>query len=618
MPADFDISPIVPPVERRPDTSGTPSVSKPQEFAPPLGPQTSPSMPPPPNSNQLLKWLILVAAGLFVVSIASFWWGGNSFSASSVILSLEGPDRATSGDEVTYTVHYRNNTKVALHDLRFRLFYPLNAIVVQNGIPGTPDSEGFDVAQLNPGEEATKEFKLFMVGDKGEIKTARLHLIFNAGTLKSSFEKDVTVATTITTLPVTLTLVAPPTALSGQSVQYILDVRNDTQADLSDLKVVFSYPDGFTARTMQPTADTGTTEWKIASLKAGQGTRITVEGPLTGNPQEVKAVQVSLQHQLNDRYVDYVRTDTSTMISSPLLSVSIAPTGGRDYVSFPGDTLQYVIRYANGSRYTLLGMSLQVKLEGDMYDTARLQVQDGSFNEATNTITFDSSGVPALAQLAPSASGIVRFSIPLKAGFTGAAGSKSFFVKAIAQLSTPNVPTGLDISQVSATDSIITKIGTQPTLSESVLYDGGAGIGPLPLVVGQETTVTIRWQLVNPGNDLKDVKVVATLPPGVNWKNVAAVVNGGSAPTYDRNANKVTWSIGTLPFGTGTGNAKYEATFQVSVTPSSNQVGNSVGLTSETTLTGMDTFVGQVTQVKLRDYSTDDIEGHTGQGRVGQ
>ncbi len=565
----------------------------------------------------MLKWLILVAAGLIVVTVGALWWGGSSFSDKDVILTLEAPDHATSGDEITYKISYRNNTRLSLSAMSFRLFYPEGSLVLKDGQPTTPESEGFVVDKLDPGQSGTKELKVFMVGDKGTIRSARLNLIFNAGTLKSSFQKEATAATTITTLPVTLTLVAPPTTVTGQPIQYLLDIRNDSGQDLTDLKLVLSYPDGFVVQKMNPNPSSGNTIWNIDTLGTSGGKRITVDGVLQGSERETKTATAVLQRNLNGQYVDYVRTEAFTMISSPLLSVTISPEGGRDFVTFPGDTLRYTITYTNNSRFTLLGLLLGVKLEGDMYDLARLQTQQGFFDDATRTLVYDSAGVPDLGALVPGRTGRLTFSVPLKAGLSGSSrgGASSFFVKATAKLSTSNVPSGIDGNEVFALDSVITKIGSQPTLAQAVLYDNGAGSGPMPPVVGSETIFTMRWQLTNPGNDVRTAKVTATLPPGVSFKDASTATNG-TPPVYDQTRNTVTWTVGTLAFGTGNGTPRYEATFKISIKPSSSQQNTSVKLISGSTLSGTDGFTGQTVQSKPRDVTTNDVEGHLNEGTV--
>lgn len=610
MPADFEISPLITP----PPQSTVPPAQAPVSAPQPFNQSQQPSMPR--KNNQLLKWLILVAAGLIVLTVGALWWGGSSFSDKDVVLLLEAPSSVTSGDEIVYRITYTNNTKLVLSEMSFRLFYPAGSIVMKDGSPTTPESEGFVIDSLEPGQTQTKELKIFMVGDKGAIRTAKLNLIFKAGSLRSSFQKEVTAATTISSLPVTVTLVAPPTTVSGQPVQYIVDVRNDSAESLSDLKLTLTYPEGLAVQSTRPDPSSGAS-WDIASLDAGEGKRFTITGTLSGNERETKTVSGVLQRNLNGQYVDFVRTEAFTVISSPLLSVTVMPSGGRDYVAFPGETLRYSVTYTNNSRYTLLGMLLGIKLEGEMFDTSRLQSQQGFYNDATKTLVFDPAGVPDFSSFPPSRTGKLDFTVPLKPGISGTAigGAQSFYVKATARLSTANVPTGIDSDEVFALDSVITKIGAQPSLAQAVLYDAPFGAGPLPPTVGSETTFTVRWQLTNPGNDIKNATVTASLPPGVTFKGNAATVNG-TAPVFDSISKKITWKVGSIPFATGNGAPRFEATFQVAITPASNQLNTSPKLIIGALLTGTDGFTGQAVEATARDVTTGNIENHENEGKV--
>src|SRR3990167_9807487 len=98
----------------------------------------------------------------------------------------------------------------------------------------------------------------------------------------------------------------------------------------------------------------------------------------------------------------------TTVIGSPLLSLSIIPDEGRDYTSFAGDTLRYTVSFGNTSKATITGLSLSVKLEGDAYDTAKINLSAGSLNDSTKTISFTASDIPSLVALSPRQTGTVR------------------------------------------------------------------------------------------------------------------------------------------------------------------------------------------------------------------
>ena len=43
--------------------------------------------------------------------------------------------------------------------------------------------------------------------------------------------------------------------------------------------------------------------------------------------------------------------------------------------------------------------------------------------------------------------------------------------------------------------------------------------GPMPPVVGSETTIALHWLITNISNDISGVRVAAHLPTGVIWKD---------------------------------------------------------------------------------------------------
>lgn len=571
------------------------------------------------GSKKVLIWLAIVALGLLIVSLAFLFFGQPSFTEKDVVFTLEGPDQALSGDEATYTLKYQNNTGLELKNLRFRFFYPSDSVVIKDGAVSSDTSEGFEMEELGPGESGERQFKAFLIGDKGNIKEARATLIFNAGNLSSSFEKSTSLSTPIVNLPIALTLLAPPSAISGQEVNYILEYRNQTAADISDLLFEFRYPEGFNFQRATPAPSSGNNTFTVAALKQGAGSRITATGTLTGNERESKQVMVILKRKINGQYVDYVRADSSTVISSPLLGLEMLVNNASDYNAVIGDLLEYTIRYRNNSNQGLIGLTLAVKLEGEMYDLGTLEPNGGFFDGGSSVITWNASGVPDFANLTPGKQGTIKFRIRIKPGFpAGGLGSRSFFVKATAALSTPNVPSGLGADEVSTTTSLTTKISTQPKLDQVLYYSDPAfgSSGPMPPEVGKETAFTVHWQLTNPGNDMNSVKVTATLGSGVVWKNVVSAGTNQPQPTFNANRSEVSWNLGVLPQGVGVQTPKYEASFQIAVTPGVNQKGDSVELLKETLFSGIDSFTKQNLVIRVRQATSNQTVDRPGEGNV--
>ncbi len=163
---------------------------------------------------------------------------------------------------------------------------------------------------------------------------------------------------------------------------------------------------------------------------------------------------------------------------------------------------------------------------------------------------------------------------------------------------------------MNATDSVTTRIGVEPSIAQVLTWEG---TGPVPPVVGRETRFTTAWNITNPGNELRNARLVATLAPGVSWQSATQGL-GSTLPTYNASTRQVVWDIGAVPFGAGAGAPKVSGGFTVSVTPASNQVGDTLPIITSAVFTGKDPFTGKQVEVNLRDLTTSSLG--SGDGRV--
>jgi hypothetical protein len=572
--------------------------------------------------SKIFKFLLLILFLLLIVSIGSFFVDSrNSFSDKGVKIEIEGPDEASVGDEVIYKVKYENNTKVALHDLNFLFFYPDESVIVKDNEISKDLTERFSVDRLSPGESDETDFKAFLIGDRGDMRTAKVSLSFRAGTIKSSFEKSAELTTSIIDVPLVLTLVAPPNIVSGQSLTYILDYRNESGNDVSDLRFEFTYPEGFTPQSFSPQPIRKSDNmWEVSFLKDGGGSRISITGVLNGNEGDSKTVSVRLKRKIEGEYLDYERASSTTTISNPLLGTDILVNNAADFPAYLGNTLNYVIKYNNHSDFKLNGLNLTAKLEGDMFDLSSLNTKGGFFDSSTKTILWNSGTVSNFANLKSGQRGQVEFTINLKDQFpSGLPGSsRDRLVKVSTKLSTPNVPSELSVSEIAVSDSNVTKISSKPVFGQIVYFNdpilGQSGF--LPPKAGEETTFTVHWQVINPGDDISNAKITATFPSNVTWAGNITVDAGKEAPSYDQSASEVTWDIGGLPYGIGILAPKYEASFQIKVRPNDSDIGKIIKLLQNIKFQGTDNFTKQSIMVSGDDIDTNSLFDRPNQGIV--
>ena len=571
-------------------------------------------------NNKAFKYLVLLAFGLLIVAISSFWFSGPSFRESDVVVELDGPTEIASGGEVVYKLKYENKTRSTLRNLVFVFFYPEDSTVLSVEGLQRNQIEDFKVDELAPGEKGDKEFSAFLIGEKNSTKTAKVVFSFRASNLSSSFEKTVSLPTTIISTPISLMLVSPPNIVSDSNVQYILDYRNESDEDAIDLVLEFDYPDGFTFKNSTPSPDNGNNSWLVKSLKKGGGGRIEILGRLNGREGENKIVSAKLKRKVGGDYVDYQKVSSVTVISNPMLGLEVLVNDVSDYSASLGDRLVYTIKYKNNSNLTLSGMNLVVKLEGDMFDISRLDTRGGFLDNVNKTITWSSGQISDFSIFGPGVQGQITFSVAVKSTFSSAVpgASSDKFVKTTAKLVTPNVPIGVEGEEIAVSASSVTRIGSQPNFNQLIYYNdpGSGSIGPLPPQVGQETFFTVYWQLANPGNDTDNPKIVAKLPSGVMWADIARANENQLVPTFNPNSSEVTWTPSKLPYGMGINSNKYEASFKIKIKPTLNQLGSPVSLLESIQFTGNDSFTKQGIIINGKNLTTNNTVDRSGEGTV--
>lgn len=570
------------------------------------------------NKFKIIAGLILIG---IIVGLLFYFFGRSSFSESQIIFAIEGPREIASGELVSYKLNYQNNSQTDLKDVKLSFFYSVDAVSVKDGNLNNVTNENIVLGDLNHGQGEEKIFNAYVIGDKGNIKTVKAILTFQPIGIRSVLKKEISLASTITSLPIPVNLVAPPNVISGQNLVYIIDYRNQSQQDFNDLRIKLKYPYGFKFSSATPSPSDGQSVWDVSRLKQGTGSRITIQGNLNGNQAEAKIVALTLQKKITtpagDTYVDFEKTEATSIVSSPYLSVAVSVNDSINYITHLSDNLNYVINFKNNSSVDVSALTLSAKLEGGMFDLSSVQ-SDAFFDSRNNTITWNPSIIPALSFLHPGQAGTAKFSVRIKNNFTGNIGSSNALVKVSGHIETPNIPPELDIDNLDANDQLITRISSAPTFDQRIVRNDeqfGAN-GPYPLKVDNKTIFTVRWILVNPATDISPAKITAVLAPGVSWENRVRVNGNQPPPNFDSKLSVVSWDLDTLPAGTGTNFPKYEGVFQISVTPSVNQVGQAPPLLKNIRFDGVDVLTKEKISRTIQDSNTFNIVDSSETGTV--
>jgi hypothetical protein len=543
------------------------------------------------SPRQKKYWLFGSLAGfVFLMIIGWFFWQGlTSFDKDKIRLEIKGAERVISGEETTYTVRYQNQTRLDLTQVKLVFHYPDQSIPSQ-----TEDLvQIIDLPDLVVGQENRVDLPARIIGLQGEEKKAWAELSYQPSGLSSTFTNRAEFTTKIISVPLILDLDLPSHLVSGQLFKFSLKYLNQAEVSFENLRVRIDYPNGFTFQSAEPQPLEEDSIWSLDGLMAGQEGKIFIQGLIQGEESQSKSFKAELGIFEEEKFTPIAETVSALEISLSPLSVSQTVNGQTDYISQAGEKLTYLVDYQNTTDMVIKEVIITSKLEGAALDLTSLDSKEGSFDGASQTITWKTSNLPALEFLGPHQGGQLTFSVKVKDPLPISNYSdKNFKIINTVKIDSSQPPLSLGDIQIAGQSQLISKVASQLTLQAKGYYydDLISNSGPIPPKVGQTTTYTIKWRLINTANDLKQVKVEASLPPHVQWQN--KISPGNEDLNYNSQTGRLTWQVGDLPAATGVLLPVRQVAFQVAITPSLAHLGGFVELIGQSKATGQDTFTG--------------------------
>jgi len=253
--------------------------------------------------------------------------------------------------------------------------------------------------------------------------------------------------------------------------------------------------------------------------------------------------------------------------------------------------------YANYGTTGMTNVVITAVLDGAMLDLAQLRATNGIVTN--NTITWKAATLSNLSLLSPNQKGEITFTARLKSSIS--TNLKNQTIRSAVSIYSDQIE-----KPVRGADLEV-KLGSNLEMIVNGQYVSGAA----PMAVGQTTVFNITVLLTNGSNDLTDVVLTASLPlPASAWKNIIVPEAEKSKVTFDVNASKIRWKVGGVPAFTGRFSQAKSLTFQLHVTPTEANRGQSMLLLKDIQATGTDDFttlnVGTVNLSELRVNDLDD------------
>ena len=515
-----------------------------------------------------------------------FYVGGNSVSVDKVTVDVQGPTTIAGGDVVPLSLTITNTNSVAIENATIEIDFPNGTRNATNVLAAYP-SYTENLGAIGSGQTVTRSIKAIVFGGSGQSLALPVSLSYGTAGSNAIFVKKSSYALTVSTTPLSVSVQTLSETVSGQPLSLTLIVNSNATVPLCNVVLTGAFPFGFLVTSSS--VPLNNSSFLLGTLNPGASKTVTLTGTLTGQDSEQRVVHFTVGTANTSRdqtlAVTYMSQDAAVTITAPFINTTLSLNGDSspNVVISPGSSQNVTLSYTNTLPTSITNAAVAVALSGSAVDYTSIQTTNGFYNSVNHTVVFSRDTDPALASLAPGASGVGVFTfstLPVSAGTLSPAVNFAISVSGT-RIGQTNVP-----EQVSAFATKTAKVTTSVALAASSLHSSGPlGMsGPIPPRTGQATTYTILWNVQNKGSAVAGGTVSATLPSYVSYANQTA---GTGSFSYDNSSRTVTWTVGDLAQG---GSA--QGAFQVSLTPSTSQKGSAPALSSGASFSGFDRFAG--------------------------
>ncbi|MFA7286543.1 MAG: hypothetical protein WC052_02695 [Patescibacteria group bacterium] len=531
------------------------------------------------------------AIGLIVLAVAASaaaWLGFAVFDVFSpsksgaVSIEIVAPSDAAVGSTVTYRFQVANNATESAKNIKLRVNYPQGFSWQSATL--SPENEVHNtwvLPALAPGEKKEVAVDGTLFGETGSLVTVFATVTYEFPNLPTQLQASDSVSTALTSGAIALTVAGTTQVVPGDEKEYVVTVQNNGAEPLQALQLVVQQPENLAITEAEPAvAEAGSWQWVTPVLSPGQSFAVTLKTKWSSEAAGEQVIRASLTAVGSASQAAAVASSelrVGVINGDVLLTLTANGNSNSTAASF-GDSLRYVLRYQNLGAETINGITVSVR-----YDGGNLIRWDGVRAEGatveSGTITWRSENTPALQRLLSEGSGEFSWDVPVIAKSNSVSGAGQIVATPTFAFSSRG-----DASEAGKIDGspMVVAINTSVNVRVSARYFSPSGepigSGPLPPVVGEETSYRIIWQLTGSTHSLRDVVVTGNLP-----SYVTAETGTATTGTLKVTGTTAVWKIDALPPG-----LEPQAFFTVRIKPTSSDSGRILVLSGQTTLAAHD------------------------------
>jgi len=526
--------------------------------------------------------IILILLGVMV----NLWFFSRSQANLMKFTVSSNPEKLTNGQETEFTLNYTNPTSDELTDVTLVLKLPTGLKNPQYNISDF-DTKTSTLNISTLAAKASGQFKVkgLLIGnfqDKQEFIAAINYKNKYGLSRQEFFNQQITLTDSVLKTEIKF----PDKVIANSIFNASLNLNNTSSFNFDSVKVRISGPDNFTLRQIK-LDNVGANTYLIGKLNAGQNFSQDFSAKISGAKEASATITTEIIASYNNEEFVLNKIDNTITTSLAHLQLGFLNLEANRNIA-PGGKATYTLYYKNNETYTLNNVELGLALNGDYVDTNYLAKNYKSAQG--NTAMFNQNDYPQLAKIQPGQEGQIQVQAAAKSDIVFTQYLETGYkleATVLASYDDPDLKTRVTLES----DPVYTQLDSNLNLKTTAMFYTSSGdqigVGSVPPIVGEYTSYWVIIKINNTNNKIKDLKVTAKVPAGIDFTNIYNVTDGDQI-NFDETSRELQWDISNVLAFAGIFNPSPEARIQLAITPTADQVGKSPLLLTDIKATASD------------------------------
>ncbi|MFN3301887.1 MAG: hypothetical protein ACK413_02595 [Patescibacteria group bacterium] len=594
------------------------------------------------NQSKIFITIFLFLIFCFIILFTYFIFREKIFKKErSVRLNFEIPEEIPIGYQFDFKIKVLNQEKNNLVNPELSINLPENFYLLDSE-PKCLERFFFgcliNLPQLKKDEETEIKINGVIFGSPGERKKITASLIFQLENFSSWFKKENSQEIFLTPALFDLEIEGNNELMISEEGEFRMIAKNISDKPVK-AKIIFFLPEDFTFTFLSPEGrkEEKNIIWEF-DFKENETKSIDFKGYFSKKEESKNFIFQAGFIDPEGKFFSLKELKHSIKISQPGLVLGLRINDSfleEQFVNF-GEKIKFSLTYKNISQEKFFDLVIKIGLTNSefldlenfpsfwRYQSGEKEMSGNQWKietkEGIKYLWWDKSQIKDLETIEPTNEGEITFFFNLKT-YEEISRLKPInpFVNFSSRIEANLFRHQLIAFQVESNE-IKLKINSHLKLNSEARYFNEEGLkigsGPIPPKVGETTTYFIFLRPINTVNEIKNIRISASLPEKISWSNQEKSSVGNLS--FDESSKKIIWQIDSLPAYSGGPYSFVEASFKVSLTPTELDRGQILNLLEDILFEAEDVFTGAkiYSQGKSLDTNLEFDDWGKGKGKV--